>query len=67
MNLILIQKREEQPQDQEQQQEEEEDQIDFERAIVNQVKTRKSKLKMMPWMLNVSNYPERSAQRKTKI
>ena len=37
MNLILVQKTEEQPQDQEQQQEEEEEQTDFERVIVNQV------------------------------
>ena len=37
INLILVGKGEEQPQDQGQQQEGEEEQIDFERAIVNQV------------------------------
>ena len=37
MNLILVQKREEQPQDREQQQEEEEEQIDFKKVVVNQV------------------------------
>ena len=37
------------------------------RVIVNQVNIdEKEQVTIMPWMLKVSNYPERSSQRKTK-